>query len=272
MRANKGVDLQTGAAFLRNEFYNISIYRVSFWLNFIYTFLMMYSVGYVWRALYAANPSVTGVSLSQMISYAVLGVALEAILHPRNGPQTYIMEQVRKGTIEMDLMKPIDFQFYMFAKNMGGLAVRFLFLVLPSLIAAYFLFSLELPGVPAFFGFFCSLACSVIISFFMNFILGLLSMITMNIKNINWGYNAVLRFFSGQMVPLWIFPGILGTVSGILPFRCIYAIPMSIYIGNDAGVDMLRVLGVQFVWILLLWVFSRLLMKRVFARVMIQGG
>ena len=106
----------------------------------------------------------------------------------------------------------------------------------------------------------------------MNFILGLLSMITMNIKNINWGYNAVLRFFSGQMVPLWIFPGILGTVSGILPFRCIYAIPMSIYIGNDAGVDMLRVLGVQFVWILLLWIVSRLLMKRVFARVMIQGG
>ena len=22
----------------------------------------------------------------------------------------------------------------------------------------------------------------------------------------NWGYNALLRFFSGQMVPLWIFP------------------------------------------------------------------
>ena len=69
-----------------------------------------------------------------MISYAVLGVALEAILHPRNGPQIYIMEQVRKGTIEMDIMKPIDFQFYMFAKNMGSIAVRFLFLVFPSLI------------------------------------------------------------------------------------------------------------------------------------------
>ena len=73
MRANNGIDLRTGAAFLRNEFYNMSIYRVSFWLNLIYTFLMMYSVGYVWRALYAANPSVTGVPLPQMISYAVLG-------------------------------------------------------------------------------------------------------------------------------------------------------------------------------------------------------
>lgn len=272
MKASNGMSLRTGAAFLRNEFYNMSIYRVSFWLNFIYTFLMMYSVGYVWRALYAANPSVTGVPLPQMISYAVLGVALEAILHPRNGPQRYIMEQVRKGTIEMDIMKPIDFQFHMFAKNMGGISVRFLFLVLPSLIAAFFLFSLELPSLSAFLGFLCSLMFSVIVSFFLNFILRLLSMVTMNIRNINWGYNALLRFFSGQMVPLWIFPSALGVISDILPFRCIYSLPMSIYIGNYAGPDMLGALGVQFAWILVLWLASRLLMKRVFARVMIQGG
>lgn len=264
--------MRTGMAFLRNEFYNMSIYRVSFWINLVYTFLMMYSVGYVWRALYAANPGVTGVPLPQMISYAVLGVALEAILHPRNGPQIYIMEQVRKGTIEMDIMKPIDFQFYMFAKNMGSIAVRFLFLVLPSLIVAFFLFSLKLPDLSALFGFLFSLVFSIIVSFFLNFILGLLSMITMNIRNINWGYNALLRFFSGQMVPLWIFPSALGVISDFLPFRCIYAIPMSIYIGNYAGMDMLRVLGVQFTWILVLGLLSRLLMKRVFARVMIQGG
>ena len=151
MRASRGISIHTGMAFLRNEFYNMSIYRVSFWINLFYTFLMMYSVGYVWRALYAANPNVSGVPLPQMISYAVLGVALEAILHPRNGPQIYIMEQVRKGTIEMDIMKPIDFQFYMFAKNMGSIAVRFLFLVLPSLIVAFFLFSLKLPDLSALF-------------------------------------------------------------------------------------------------------------------------
>ena len=109
-------------------------------------------------------------------------------------------------------------------------------------------------------------------SFFLNFILGLLSIVTMNIRNINWGYNALLRFFSGQMVPLWIFPGVLGIISDFLPFRCIYAIPMSIYIGNYAGMDMLVALAVQFTWIFVLWLTSRLLMKQVFARVMIQGG
>ena len=82
----------------------------------------------------------------------------------------------------------------------------------------------------------------------------------------------MLRFFSGQMVPLWIFPGMLGIISDFLPFRCIYAIPMSIYIGNYAGMDMLVALAVQFTWIFVLWLTSRLLMKQVFARVMIQGG
>ena len=86
----------------------------------------------------------------------------------------------------------------------------------------------------------------------MNFILGLLSMVTMNIRNINWGYNALLRFFSGQMVPLWIFPSVLGVISDFLPFRCIYAIPMSIYIGNYARTDMLGALTVQFTWIVTL--------------------
>lgn len=120
----KGLDTRTGIAFIRNEFYNLSIYRVSFWLNFVYIFLMMYSVGYVWRSLYTSNPTVLNISLSNIITYSVLGVALGGIMHPHNGPQTYIMEQVRKGTIEMDIMKPIDFQFYMFAKNIGLIIVR----------------------------------------------------------------------------------------------------------------------------------------------------
>lgn len=72
MRASRGISIHTGMAFLRNEFYNMSIYRVSFWINLFYTFLMMYSVGYVWRALYAANPNVSGVPLPQMIKYDYL--------------------------------------------------------------------------------------------------------------------------------------------------------------------------------------------------------
>ncbi len=272
MNKNKGFIIRTGKAFIRTEFYDLSIYRASFWFRQLYTFLMMYSVGYVWKALYASSSSVMSVGLSDTITYAVLGVALESIMHPSNGPQMYMMEQVRRGSIEMDIIKPIDFQFYMLCKNMGQIIVKLLFLVIPSLVVAHFLFELAIPSLGLFLVFLLSLFLGILVSFLLNFILGLMSMITMNIRNINWGYNATLRFFSGQMVPLWLFPGLLSIFSNILPFRCIYAIPMSIYIGNYNGFSLLSVMNVQLLWVCILFICTRFLMNNIFRKLLIQGG
>ncbi len=272
MSTNKYFDIKTYFAFVRNEFKDLSIYKLPFWMGFFYTFLMMYSVGYVWRSLYASNPDAVGTSLEQMISYAVLGVALEAVMHPARGPQTYIMDQVRKGSIELDILKPIDFQFQMFSKNAGNMSMRFLFMVLPSLIVAFFLFSLQLPTLINFLGFIISLLLAFIVSFMLSFMIGLISMITMNIKNIYFGYNATLRFFSGQLVPLWIFPPALQIIGNFLPFQCIYSIPMSVYIGNYQGIEIIYALGIQAFWALFLWFLSRLLMKKAFKKLMVQGG
>jgi len=268
----KGVDFSTSGAFLKNEFYNLSIYKTSFWFNFVFTFLMMYTVGYVWRALYATNPNVSDVPLPQMITYAVLGIALEAVLHPHNGPQIYMMEQVRKGAIELDILKPIDFQFYMFSKTMGVMFVRLVFLVLPSLVIAHFLFSFQIAKIVQMLLFLISLLLSFCISFLLNFFIGLISMVTMNIKNIYFGYNALLRFFAGQMIPLWLYPSGIKYLSDILPFRGIYAIPMSIYVGDVGAFGVIGDLLFQFSWIVILLVATRLYMKYVFKRLMIQGG
>lgn len=272
MKRNKGIIIRIGKAFIRTEFYDFSIYRATFWFRQLYTFLMMYSVGYVWKALYASSSNFKNVGLSNIITYAVLGVALESIMHPSNGPQLYMMEQVRRGSIEMDIMKPVDFQFYMFFKNMGQIIVKLLFLVIPSLVIAHFFFEFAIPSPELFLEFLLSLLLGILVSFLLNFILGLLSMVTMNIRNINWGYNATLRFFAGQMVPLWLFPGILGIISNILPFRCIYAIPMSIYIGNYSGLTLLRVLCLQLFWVCILFICTRFLMNNIFRKLLIQGG
>ena len=272
MAVNRGIDLRTGAAFIRNEFFNATVYRTVFWLRLVYTFLMMYSVGYVWRALYATGTGRMDWTLPQMITYAVMGVALESIMLPYYGPQSYIMEQVRKGTIEMDIMKPLDFQFYMFAKNIGSLLVRLGLLVVPSLIVAYFMFGLQLPCTGILLAFTLSLILAILVSFLLNYMLGLLSMVTMNIRNIFWGYNAMLRFFSGQSVPLWLFPGSLEIISTMLPFRCIYSIPMSIYIDSYQGAALWGQLGRQALWCAILFICSRLMTKRVLTKLMIQGG
>lgn len=202
-----------------------------------------------------------------------MGIALEAVLH-FGGPQLYIMDQVRKGTIEMDILKPMDFMFYMLAKHIGFVLVQLFLMVLPSLIVSYIFFDLALPTFIFINGaaFLLSLSFACLVTFFLKFILGLISMLTMNIQNIIFGYNAVLRFFSGQIVPLWLFPGVLGVISLYLPFRAIYSIPLSLYIGVYEGFDILAALAVQMLWVCALWLASRLLMRYVLRRLLIQGG
>ena len=266
-----GVNFKAGLAFARAEFYNASVYRMSFWLSFVYTFLMMYSVGHVWRVLYEINPERVGVGLQEMTTYAVLGIALVAVMH-REGPQFYIMEQVRTGRIELDILKPMNFLFYMMCKYVGFGLTRMLGMVLPSLVVAYFLFGFSLPTFVNGAEFLMSVALAFLVVFMLKFMMGLVSMITMNIQNIMMAYNAIQNFFGGMMVPLWLFPGILGTVSLFLPFRSIYYIPISIYIGRYEGIGLIAVLGLQLLWIFVLGLFARLLMQFVFRRMMVQGG
>ena len=267
----RGVNFKAGLAFARAEFYNAGIYRMNYWLSFVYTFLMMYSVGHVWRVLYDANPERLVIGLQEMTTYAVLGIALIAIMH-REGPQFYIMEQVRTGRIELDILKPMDFMFYMMCKTIGSGLTRMLGMVLPSLVVAYFLFGFTLPSLVNGAVFLVSVVLAFMVVFMLKFIMGLVSMVTMNIRNIMFAYNAIQNFFGGMMVPLWLFPGALGTASLILPFRSIYYIPISIYIGRYEGAELLAALGLQLFWIFALGLLARLLMRFVYRRMMIQGG
>lgn len=267
------INLRANIAFAKLEFHNASIYRISFWLRFIFVFILMYSMGYVWRALYAANPAQMGVGLYEIITYTILGIALDSVFAMgAGGPQQYIMDQVRKGAIELDILKPMDFQVYMLAKHIGYLSIQLFLVVFPSLVFAYFFFGLGLPTFVGGVTFLVSLVLACIINFFLKFILGIISMLTMNIQNIMFGFNATQRFFSGQVVPLWLFPGILGTISLYLPFRGIYAIPISLYIGRYTYSQIWEVLGIQLLWILILLLASRMLMSYVFRRLMVQGG
>ena len=267
----KGISFKTGLAFARMEFYNASIYRASFGLSFAYTFLMMYSVGHVWRVLYAANPERVAVGLQEVITYSVLGIALIGIMH-REGPHYYIMQQVRTGRIELDILKPMDFMFFMMCKFIGFGLTRTLGMVLPSLVVAYFLFGFSLPSLMNGIAFLVSTLLAFLIVFMLKFMIGLISMVTMNIQNITMAYNAIQNFFGGQMVPLWLFPGLLGTISLFLPFRYIYYVPISIYVGRYDGVEIMTALGFQVVWIFILGLIARLLMQFVFRRMMVQGG
>lgn len=260
--------------FSRQFFYQQSAYRLNFWLEMFSLLLQLYVVYTLWNVLFTQAPeSFGGVSLPQMITYALLGILLGSILTLDEGVHTYIQQQVRMGMITTDLMKPIDFLFHMMARNFGMMVVRLSFYLLPPLLAAYFLFDLVLPTSPAqIAAFVLAVAQAWVILFFCNFLFGLISFKTLDLLGFLFTYFALIRFASGQIIPLWLYPDVLRPYLAALPFQSIFYTPQAIFTGVLQGAEMWQAVGVQTLWLVGLFAFSRFIWGRIFKYLVVQGG
>ncbi len=260
-------------SFTRQAFHSTAVYRIDFFLQLFSSFMMMYGTYWVWTTLYEKTPGAFGVSLEQMITYGALGMALESVLAPGRGPQYYISSKLRTGDIDTDLTKPIDFHLHMLAKTFGETAFRFVTLVLPSVLLARLFLNFQLPySTVNFVWFSVSLLLAFFVLFSLNFLLGMLAVITIDIRNLTWAYNSLVRFFAGQMIPLWLFPGWLKIISDWLPFKSIYFVPLSLYIGRLEGAEAIQSLAIQVVWGVVLLLLSRVVWNNVHAKLVVQGG
>jgi ABC-2 type transport system permease protein len=258
-------------AFARQAFQFISAYRFNFFMEFVLAILRMYGIYWVWRVLYTQRPGAFGVSLEQMVTYGVMGMALELFIWSR--PQWYMANQVKSGAIDTDLMKPLDFHFYMLARSVGETLIGIAVLAIPALLVAYLLLDVQLPS-DLWTGllFTISLMLGFLLLFHLNFILGSLSVVALDIRHISWAYFSLIRFLGGQIVPLWLFPPFIRVVAEVLPFKGTYYIPISIYIGRLSGADVIRAIEFQFVWLVALVVLSRVLWAWAHRRLVVQGG
>lgn len=259
-------------AFIRAAFHNSFIYRLDFWVRLISSVIMMYATYSLWDILYAQNPDAFGMSREQMTTYGVLGMMLAPLLDSAAFVQFYIGEQVRSGVLELDLMKPLNFIFHMFSRHLGLFFVQLLFQTLPAFLFAYFFLEF---GLPPTFGltlvFIFSLFVGFLIFFAVSLLIGMLSIVTLKIDSYTWAYFSLIRFASGQFVPLWMYPPLLAAVVSFLPFKSVYFIPMSIYIGAGQD-DLATLLLSQLAWLLGLFLLVQLFWLRVQRRVTVQGG
>jgi len=259
-------------AFIRTAFHNAWIFRLDFWLITPGLFIMMYANHSLWSILYQQSPHAFGMDLERMTTYGVLGILLLPIMRSAMRIQYYIAEQVRLGTLELDLMKPLDFMFHMLSRSVGELGVELLTRLSPGVLFAYLFLGFRPPiSVQAGLAFLVSLALGYLVIFVLSFLMGMLSIITLDIRSYTWAYNSLVRFASGQVVPLWMFPPALAAIAAALPFQAVYFVPMSIYVGAYEG-SLGNALLSQAAWAVGLFLAARLCWARVQRRVTIQGG
>jgi ABC-2 type transport system permease protein len=260
--------------FSRQHFYSQSAYRLNFWLETGGLMLELYVVYTLWNVLYVQTPASFGsVTLSQMITYAVVGILLGGVLTIYEGTHTYIQTQVRMGLITSDLMKPLDFVLHMMARDFGSVVVKVLFFWFPPLILSYLLFDLNLPSsATQIAAFLIAVAQAWVILFFCNFLFGLISFKTLDLLGFLFTYYALVRFASGQIIPLWMYPDVVQPFLNALPFKAVFYTPISIFTGVISGDDIWQALLVQTAWVLGLFLATRLIWGRIHRYLIVQGG
>lgn len=262
-------------AFLRQQLRSITFYRFEFFSKILYSCIAMYGARCLWITLHAQNPALLQRSLPDMITYATLAMALDMIFYPAgdNTVHTYMNEQIRKGNIDIDLLRPMGFQRQMFYRNASRMLSLALFLVLPACVLAQLFMGQQLPATSLHaLAFVPSIILAYFVLFSLNFLLGLLCIVTYNIKQIAWAYRSLICLLSGQLVPLWLFPDGVQNLFNLLPFRCIFDIPLNVYTGAIGANRLPSILLFQLVWACGLLLTGQWLWRLTRKRITIQGG
>lgn len=263
------------AAFIRQQLRSLTLYRFEFFIKIVYGLIAMYGARCLWVALHNQNPALLERSLPSMITYAMLAMALNIVFYPsgENSVDQYMGEQVRRGAIDTDLLRPLDFQLQMLYRNSSYILSTLLLLVLPAWLTGVLFMGMQLPASCLHAAAFAlSLLLAYLVLFSLNFLLGLISMVTMNIRQITWAYRGLVDLLSGKLVPIWLFPVGMQTIMYMLPFRCIFDIPLNIYTGALSGSALTSQLLLQAAWACALLAAGQMAWRAVKRRMTVQGG
>ena len=231
--------------------------------------LRIYILRALWTALYAQNAAPINLPLHSMITYASVAMLMSLILEV-DGTRL-IREKIREGTIATDLMKPISVPLYFFSDGLGQTMLHAL-LVIPSLLCALLLVRIDVPSPAAFAAFLLSFVVGYGVNFFLNFLMNCIAFWTLETFAAQLIVRWVSDLLSGQIIPLTLFPGVLGRIVFALPFAAIYSTPLLIYIGIIPPSQWAASIAVQVAWLVLFAGFSSLVWRAASNRVVVQGG
>lgn len=226
---------------------------------------------YLWTAIFTSSPEtiIGGFSLSAIITYTIISTAMRA---PNSTYFEYGIESdVRTGFISTQMVKPYSYPIYQFFINMGESFYKMITLTVPMLLLGFLFFNLSLPVNTL--AFLISVTLGFIINFAMAMITGLWAFWTAgNIWGLRHSRQILSDMISGAIIPLSFFPIWLSDIANLLPFKAIYSIPLSIYVGHITGEQIYYAILQQLFWVGLFSILIVLIWKRAEKRVVSQGG
>lgn len=267
--------LKTYLPFTKGVIQAFMAYRANFYVYILGDLFQTVVLLYIWFAIFSSSSSnvIQGFTFDEMIVYVVMSTLTGMLI--TNDVHWEISNDVRTGTIAMNLIKPVSYQIRQYFSSIGYFIVNLTFLFIP-LWGGYVVYDFVVNGAFPVFStllvYVLSVFLSSLILFYINYLFGLAAFFVEYIFGFIFAKEALLRLLSGQLIPLSFFPASLSMVFRFLPFAGLVYTPTMIYLGKYTETEALFNIGIQGIWVILLMGITQVIWKRAIKRLTIMGG
>jgi len=243
--------ITVGLAFARSSFMEMLTYRLRYLIGVANYVIYATVAYYLWAAVFAHSERIADWTLPQMQTYVIVAWISRSTYFSNS--DNVLASRISKGEIASDLLRPCSLLLQFYARALGEMGFRAIFLGLPVGIALLALFGILAPPTAldaAAFG--ISIVLAFHLFFAINFLTGLCGVITEKIQGFMYAKFLLLQFLTGVLLPLEFFPPTVKNIMDWLPFKGIAYTPLSIYLGRYSGDALWWELGLQCGWVVLL--------------------
>jgi ABC-2 type transport system permease protein len=240
---------------------NTFVYRWNFLLRSLFALIPLFGTVFIWKAIYKdTSGEIAGYNFGEMIFYFLIILLVENLITPTED-EWQIAAEIREGQLSSLLLKPFDFLAYRSCIFVGSRLLYTVVTILPVVaVFWYFRAYLHWPAhAVTWLYFFPSLLMAGAIQFLIAYALAMLAFWILEISTVVFILYSFEYFLSGRLFPLDTVPGIAGTLLRLLPFPYELYFPVAVLMEKIQGPQLWQGLGIQGLWVLLIFGLARAL-------------
>lgn len=223
----------------------------------------------LWKVTYSSAGAdvIGGLTLRDTLWYLMLAETIELGRPPIARTMS---ENVKDGSIAYILNKPYDFLWYQFSTAMGESIFRALLNAIFGGLTVWVL--IGAPNHPE--GFIIAIPAILggwALHFCINAMIGLSAFAVEDVSAFTWIYQKLAFIFGGMLIPLDFYPHWLQTIAKAMPFASAIYGPARLFVTPNMDL-FINVIGLQFVWILVLGILLAVVYRRGLTQLTVNGG
>ena len=225
----------------------------------------------IFSAFYHSTSAKQAIPLPDMITY--LWIVQGTIALTLGNVDKDVRQMIKDGTIAYELVRPLDLYGYWYSRAVANLLTPTFLRFIPLSIIALTFFGMRLPAssLSALCWLLVTLTAFLMTASLVTFVTAFL-LYTISAEGIMRIIPTITYAFSGMLIPIPLMPIWAQKICNFLPFAGMMDRPIRFYIGNLPPSAVFGAIGHQLLWLAILVISGRALLRRATRRIVVQGG